>query len=89
VLNCRSERRSIARVPIRTNPLLILAVLGAQGVHLGAMYAPVLSEALAVAPVGIGQWAVAAALAASIVIVMEAYKALARHRGLASARGGG
>lgn len=89
VLNCRSERRSIGRVPIRNNPMLILAVLGAQGVHIGAMYVPGLSDALGVAPVDARQWAIIAALAASIVIVMEAYKALARRRGLASARGGG
>jgi len=80
VLNARSERRSAFAVPLRSNPFLIFAILGAQGCHVAAMYLPGLSDVLAVQPVSLADWAVVAGLAASLLIAMEVRKAWLRAR---------
>jgi magnesium-transporting ATPase (P-type) len=76
-LNARSETRSVLGVPIAANPFLIVAVLGAQGLHIVVMYLPGLSDLLDVQPVGLGDWITVAAIAASLILVMEVYKRLA------------
>ena len=78
--NCRSETRSVFRTPLRNNPFLILAVLGAQAIHILAMYTPGLSEVLDVAPLAPALWIPIAAVAASVVLVMELYKLGSRGR---------
>ncbi len=74
-LNARSETRSVLAVPLAANPFLIIAILGAQGLHIGAMYLPGLGGLLDIQPIGFGDWAAVAAIAASLFVVMEAYKA--------------
>lgn len=78
VLNARSERRSAFCVPLAANPVLILAILGAQGCHVAALYLPGLSDVLEVAPVAIQDWLLVAALALSLLLVIEARKAWLR-----------
>jgi magnesium-transporting ATPase (P-type) len=73
-LNARSETRSVFRVPVRSNPFLILAVIGAQALHIGAMYLPGLRDILDVQPVDPGDWLTVAAIAASLLVVMEVFK---------------
>jgi magnesium-transporting ATPase (P-type) len=74
LLNVRSERRSAFAVPFSANPFLILALIGAQGLHVAALYLPGLSDVLAVQPVGATEWLLVAAVAASLLAVMELYK---------------
>ncbi|MEQ8354858.1 MAG: HAD-IC family P-type ATPase [Kiloniellaceae bacterium] len=74
-LNARSERRSLFAVPLGANPFLILAILGAQGSHVAAMYLPGLSDVLAVRPVSLLEWLLVAGLALSLLVVMEVRKA--------------
>jgi magnesium-transporting ATPase (P-type) len=74
-LNARSETRSVFAVPLAANPFLIAAILGAQGLHIGAMYLPGLGGMLDVQPIGLGDWATVAAIAISLIVVMEVYKA--------------
>ena len=76
VFNCRSEWRSAFRVPFRANRFLILAVLAAQSVHIGAMYVPGLSDVLRIQPVSFETWLPVAGLALGLVAVMEIFKAL-------------
>ena len=80
LLNARSERRSAFAVPLAANPFLILAMLGAQGLHVAALYLPGLSDVLAVQPVSAADWLLVAGLAASLLLVMELYKARLRGR---------
>lgn len=80
VLNARSEQRSTFTVTLRSNPFLIVAILGAQGCHVAAMYLPGLNNVLAVQPVSLADWAVVAGLAVSLLIVMEVRKAWLRAR---------
>ena len=74
----RSERRSAFKVPFAANPFLILAIVGAQGLHVAALYLPGLSDVLSVQPVSVTDWLMVAAVAASLLAVMEFYKARLR-----------
>ena len=81
LFNCRSETRSAFGIPFSANPFLVIGVIAAQGVHLAAMYTPGLNSVLAIGPVPLDQWMVVAAVALSLIVVMEAYKgATARRR---------
>jgi magnesium-transporting ATPase (P-type) len=74
--NCRSEMRSVFRVPFAANPFLVLAVIGAEGLHVAAMFVPGLSDVLGIEPVPLLRWLGVAAVAASLILVMEVYKGL-------------
>ena len=80
VLNSRSETRSLLSIPFAANPFVILGVLGAQAIHVGAMYTPGLSDVLGVAPLPPERWIPIALLAASVIPVMEVFKLLWRRR---------
>ena len=75
-LNARSELRSVFRVPLAANWFLVAAVVGAHGLHIAAMYTPGTQAILDVAPITLIEWILVGALAASLVLVMEAYKRL-------------
>ncbi len=75
-LNARSETRSVFRVALSANPFLVIAIIGAQGLHIGAMYLPGMRELLGVQPIAALDWVMVAAIAASLVLVMELYKRL-------------
>jgi Ca2+-transporting ATPase len=79
-LNARSETRSVLGVPVAANPFLIVAILGAQGLHIAAMYLPGLSGLLDVQPIGLGDWVTVAAIAVSLILVMEIFKCLPARR---------
>lgn len=53
-------------------------VVAAQGLHIGSMYIPVMQNLLGVSPVSIREWGLLAALAFSIIIVMEIFKFIKR-----------
>ncbi|HQD25295.1 MAG TPA: HAD-IC family P-type ATPase [Methanoculleus thermophilus] len=80
VFNCRSEYRSAFRVPISNNYLLIAGVIAAQGIHILALYIPFFQDVLQVQPVSPVEWLVLLALASSVVIVMEIFKSVRKHR---------
>jgi magnesium-transporting ATPase (P-type) len=80
-LNCRSEYRSIFRVPLKNNYYLIAGILVAQGIHIAAMATPLMQELLGIGPVSPGEWAVLLALASLVVAGMEIFK-LARLRAI-------
>jgi Ca2+-transporting ATPase len=74
VFNCRSEYVSAFRVPLRRNVMLVFGVLGAQGIHILAMFFPPAQKVLRVAPVSLAEWIVPFALASIMLIAMEAFK---------------
>jgi len=76
VFNCRSERLSAFAVPLRRNPLLIGGLLTAQGLHIAALYTPLMQQVLGVMPVTLGQWLALLGLALILLLVMELYKHL-------------
>ena len=83
--NSRSERISLFRLSPRRNPILLLGTLAAIGVHVGALYLPFTRELLGVAPLALDEWLTLAALAATIVVVMEAHKRWSSRRELPGA----
>lgn len=78
--NSRSERKSVFRRRLWSNPFLLAGVLGAQGLHIASMYTPGLSDTLHIAPVALADWAVLFLIASSILFAIEAEKWWDRRR---------
>ena len=74
VLNSRSETVSIFHQGLFSNRFLIFAILGAQAIHIGAMYTPGLRELLRVVPVTPCQWAQLLLVALVLIAVDEVHK---------------
>ncbi|MFC3284597.1 cation-translocating P-type ATPase [Litchfieldella rifensis] len=74
LLSCRSEYRSFFRIPVRSNPLLLVSILAAHGIHIAAMYTPGLSDVLGVAPVSLQTWASLLGIAVTLLAVDECAK---------------
>lgn len=81
VLNCRSETRSIFRMPFFKNPILLAGVFAAQALHILAMNTPGISDVLALSPVDFTTWFATLAAATSIIVVMEVFKWWLRRHG--------
>ena len=74
VLNSRSETRSVFRISLLSNPLLIFGTIGAQLVHIGSMYTVGLKDVLQTSPVTIEQWLQLLLLALLLLLASEIYK---------------
>jgi P-type Ca2+ transporter type 2C len=74
--NCRSETKSAFKISLTSNKILLLGTLGAQLIHIAAMFTPGLSEVLGVSPVSFYHWSQLLVLAMSVLLVMELYKLL-------------
>lgn len=74
VFNCRSERISAFRVPMRRNRLLIGGVLVAQSIHVLIMFNPLMQRVLSIQPVSLAQWSYLLLLASLLLLVMEVFK---------------
>jgi magnesium-transporting ATPase (P-type) len=72
--NARSETRSVFRVPLRNNPLLVVGVSGALLLHVSAMHVPLLQRVLGLAPLDDVGRAVLPLMAISLLLVMELHK---------------
>ena len=72
--NCRSERISVFRVPLRRNWLLVGGVAVAQGIHILSMNIPLMQKVLGVAPVPLSHWLTLTLVASPLVITMELFK---------------
>ncbi len=79
-LNSRSERHSVFRQSLFSNPFLLLSIIGAQMLHIAAMYLPGLSDTLSVMPVGLDTWLLLLGAAAVLLGVMELEKWWDRRR---------
>ena len=73
-LNARSERRSVLTLSLGANPFLILAILGAQGLHIATLYLPGPDAVLGTAPVAFGDWLLVLAVAATLILAVELQK---------------
>ncbi len=77
-LACRSERRSLVRVSLADNPLLVGSVAAALLLHLAAMQLPGFSALLSAMPLPPALWLPGLALALLLLLASEAAKGLAR-----------
>lgn len=76
VLNCRSEYRSLFRIPLKNNYYLIIGILVAQGIHILAMMTPFMQDLLRIGPVNLQTWGTLLAIASVILVSMEIFKFL-------------
>jgi len=72
--NCRSERVSAFRVPLKRNLFLAFGVLAAQGIHILSMQLPFMQNILRTEPVTFNQWLYLIALALPVLLAMELFK---------------
>ncbi|MFA7413749.1 MAG: HAD-IC family P-type ATPase [Rhizobium sp.] len=86
--NSRSERRSVFRQALTSNPYLLLGVIGTQALHIGAMYVPGLNGLLGIAPIRLEEWLLLLLAASSVLVVSEVDKWLYRRRQKADAAAG-
>ncbi|HHZ07916.1 MAG TPA: HAD-IC family P-type ATPase [Rhizobiales bacterium] len=78
--NSRSEHNSVFRQSLRANPLLVFGVIGAQALHVAAMYAPFLSDTLSLTPVDLTEWSLLLLAASALLVAMEVQKWIGRRR---------
>lgn len=84
--NCRSEYHSVFRIPLSRNWLLLLGVVLAQVIHIGAMFLPWTQKVLRVAPVSLAEWLVPFGFSALILLAMEIFKVVVHGRSIAWAK---
>jgi magnesium-transporting ATPase (P-type) len=78
--NARSERRSLFAVDPRTNPFLLVAVVFALAIHIGASYWEPTQAVLQIGPVTGAGWARIAVVGVAVVVVSELHKAVRSRR---------
>lgn len=78
--NSRSEHNSVFRQSLAANPLLVFGVIGAQTLHIAAMYTPFLSDTLSLAPVSLTEWSLLLLAASVLLVMMEVQKRIGRRR---------
>jgi magnesium-transporting ATPase (P-type) len=81
-LNCRSETRSVFRIPLSNNYILVLGIFIAQGVHIVAMQLPFTQEILSLQQVPWVDWIKLFFTASIVVLVMEVFKLMLSRTGL-------
>lgn len=74
--NCRSETKSAFSLAPMRNRVLLFGTLGAQLVHIAALYTPGISSVLDASPVGLGEWTQLLFIALSVLAAVELYKFL-------------
>jgi len=91
VFNVRSETKSAFAVPLRRNWYLLIAILAAQIIQFAAPFIPGLNGVLGIQPLPLTTWLVLAAVALTILPLMELFKVASsqfdahqRHRDQAS-----
>jgi calcium-translocating P-type ATPase len=78
VFNVRSETQSAFAVPLRGNWYVLIAVLGAQVLQFAAPFIPGLNNVLGIEPLPMTTWLILAAVALTILPLMEIFKASGR-----------
>lgn len=76
VLNCRSEKLSLFKMPVKNNYFLFISILIAQLLHIGASYVPFLADTLQLEPIRWQEWVKLLPTAVIILITMELFKML-------------
>ncbi|MTI33049.1 cation-translocating P-type ATPase [Xanthovirga aplysinae] len=73
-LNCRSEKKSLFRIPVKHNWFLILAIVFSQLLHFFAMHTPPLQDVLQLQPISLERWITLFGLSSLLFLVVELYK---------------
>lgn len=78
VLNCRSEKSSILKVPIKSNPLIIFSIVSAIFLQVLFSEVPFLSKFLQTTSIPITHMLILFVISTTIIFIMEIYKCLKR-----------
>ena len=78
VLNCRSEKSSILKVPIKSNPLITFSIVSAIFLQVLFSEVPFLSKFLQTTSIPITHMLILFAISTTIIFIMEIYKCLKR-----------
>jgi potassium/sodium efflux P-type ATPase len=78
--NCRSERVSAFKIPLKRNIVLVFGIMAAQGIHILSMQIPFMQNILRIEPITFNQWAYILVLAIPIILVMEMFKYFRRKK---------
>ena len=78
VLNCRSEKSSILKVPIKSNYLIIFSIVSAIFLQVLFSEVPFLSKFLQTTSIPITHMLILFAISTTIIFIMEIYKCLKR-----------
>jgi len=79
VFNSRSERMSIFKINHLKTPLILVSVILAQAIHIGALYFPSAQKLLKVKPISFTILSELLFLALGLIVVMEVEKWLQKH----------
>ncbi|WP_396213831.1 cation-translocating P-type ATPase [Gemmatimonas sp.] len=82
VLAIRSERTSLFRLGVMSNPLLLLAVVVSLGLQLAIIYVPALNALFKTAPITPGELVLCLVISSVVFFAVELEKYLVRRRGL-------
>ncbi|HOZ53189.1 MAG TPA: HAD-IC family P-type ATPase, partial [bacterium] len=80
VLNCRSEKTSIFKMPFKKNLILLFGILSAQLLHVAITYNPFMQRVLKVSPINFKEWIILLVVASSVLLVMEIFKFIRRKK---------
>ncbi len=72
--NARSESRSIFKIPLKNNLILIFGVIGAQALHIFASYNPFFQKTLGTQPISARDWVFLLSFASLVIIGIEIFK---------------
>jgi len=73
-LNSRSEEKRLLSLNFFSNPFLIVSIIIAHGVHIIAMYTPVLRDVLKLQPISLMDWLMTLIIGVGVIVVAESYK---------------
>lgn len=76
VLNCRSEKNSVFKVSLKTNPLVVFSILSAVVLQIIVSEVPLLSTFLQTTSIPIKHMLILFAISTIIILIMEVYKLL-------------
>lgn len=79
VLNCRSEKCSIFKTPILSNPFILITIIGSILLQILVVKVPMLANILKITDLSIEIILGCLLLSTSIILVSETYKVLYRH----------
>ena len=79
-LEVRSERSSIFRVGVLTNPLMVMAFFSTIGLQLAIVYLPFLQRVFGTAPLGARDLLIAFGAGLPVLVVVEVWKWVLRRR---------
>ena len=74
VFNFRALREPISAIGLFSNPWVLVAWAGTVAMQVAAVYVPFMQDALHTVPLGWTDWALIAAVAVPIFVIMESYK---------------